>query len=120
MQGFREWYQGFPSNTANFAITDFRRSVRKSFDITKAGGVHTKAGNESPAGRAPSPSPSLTLPSEWVSLPRPDSENIHHPRGRRSGGKCMLCRLIASRIFIGYGLVCSNVSGLFTEPSSWP
>ena len=53
MQGFREWYQGFPSNTANFAITDFRRSVRKSFDITKAGGVHTKAGNESPAGRAP-------------------------------------------------------------------
>ena len=41
-------------------------------------------------------------------------------RRRRGGGNCMVRRMIASRIFVAGGLVCSNVSGLFVEPSSWP
>ncbi len=36
------------------------------------------------------------------------------------GGKCMVRRRIASQISVVGGLVCSNVSGLFVEPSSWP
>jgi hypothetical protein len=37
-----------------------------------------------------------------------------------SVGECMVRRMIASRIFVAGGLVCSNVSGLFVELCSWP
>ena len=35
-------------------------------------------------------------------------------------GVCMVRRRITSQISVVGGLVCSNVSGLFVEPSSWP
>ena len=59
-----------------------------------------------PGWSCPPPSPSLTLPTQCVSLTRPDSENNHHPRSRRGGGKFMVRHLIACRVFIGDGLVC--------------
>ena len=55
-----------------------------------------------------------------VACPHFPHTNNTQPAAAVAVGVCMVRRRIASQISVVGGLVCSNVSGLFVEPSSWP